>query len=347
MAKIANFVLYFSSTDRTMKLFLLAFFCLKAFCIDIVFVCNKNYSHLLAACIESILTNKNANDEITIHVLHPDFSDKVIGMLEKIVKTRGKINFIKFDINKLAKFPGTFHIMGYAKALVPEYLPNLNKALYLDVDTMVLKSLNFLWNTDISNVYAAVVQNQFYEKSIENNNESKYNGKYSNVAKFFNSGVMLLNLEKIRADQIDKKFFYEMENEPHYYGDQPILNYVFKNKVKYLEPKWNAQSNLFLDKKFENGPLELDVNELREAIKDPCIVHFCSKAYKSKFHFFQGAFLYFMHKTPWHKQAVQIHEECESLTILHSIDSINLLEFFKIKAVIFWQLLTHIYETYL
>lgn len=339
-------VLFISGSIRFMsKIVLLLIFLCQLFAIDIVFVCDNKYAHMLASSIESILSNKSGDDAINVYVISHNLSDAVIKNLRLVSASRANIAFIKFDIKRLSGYPKTFHIMGYAKCLIPELLPKLNKVLYLDVDTSVLTSLKPLWNTDIGNKYAAVVQNQFYEREIENNNERLYKGRYKNVQKFFNSGVMLMNLERMRADDMTNKFLYEMEHNRHHYGDQPIFNYLFHEDVLYLEPKWNAQSNLFLGEEGSNSHLLSTQEEILEARTSPSIVHFSGQEYKNKLHFFQGVFLYYMQKTPWRKQAFQIHNKCRSLTIVHAVDSVNILQFLKIKLELIVESIKYLIES--
>lgn len=337
-------VLFISGSIRFMsKIVLLLIFLCQLFAIDIVFVCDNKYAHMLASSLESILSNKSGNDAINVYVISHNLSDAVTKNLRIVSAGRANIEFIKFDIKRLSGYPKTFNIMGYAKCLIPELLHKLKKVLCLDVDTSVLTSLKPLWDTDIGNKYAAAVQNQFYEREIENNNERLYKGRYKNVRKFFNSGVMLMNLERMRAEDITNKFLYEMEYNKHHYGDQPIFNYLFNEEVLYLAPKWNAQSNLFLGE--DDSHIIATPAELVEAKTSPAIVHFSGQEYKNKLHFFQGIFLYYMQKTPWKKQAFQIHKECRSLTIVHAIDAVNILQFLKIKLELVIEAIKYLIES--
>lgn len=312
--------------------------------IDIVFVCDNNYAFMLATSIESILSNKNQNDDINIYVIHPDFEPKIVKNIRQVVRNRASVSFIKFDLEALKNYPKTFHIMGYAKALIPSLLLQINKVLYLDVDTIILGSLKPLWKTSLNDNYVAAAQNQFYEKIIESENRTKYRKRYKNVKLFFNSGVMLLNLKKMREDDIEKKFIYEMENHTHYFGDQPIFNYLFGEKVIYLSPIWNAQSNLFIHKNFDPGHLITPPIELKKAIANPVIVHFSGCHYIDKYHFFHGTFLYFMHKTPWRKLSRIVHEKGLEPMIDKTVDQLNLFEFLWIKISLFWKFIKYMVQ---
>ena len=111
---------------------------------------------------------------------------------------------------------------------------NYKKILYIDCDTIVMRDLSELYNTNIDNYYAGVVKDAYpvitgYNKKI-------------GIPNYFNAGVMLFNIEKIIQDGIhDKLNSNEILNKTkeNYYFEQDTYNIIFKDKVKYLHPKYN------------------------------------------------------------------------------------------------------------
>lgn len=319
------------------KLFVFLLIIVKLQSINVVFVCDNNYAHILATSIKSILENKAPTDKLFIYVIHPDFTENNINKLELMTGNEAKLQFIKFNIDALKNAPRNYHIMCYAKILLPKLLPNIAKILYIDVDTIILKSLQPIWDTDMTTLYVAAVQNQFNEETLINNHPASSSGKYKNPDKFFNSGVMLLNLEKIREDGMDQRLTHEMLEEKHYPGDQPIFNYVLNRRLIYLPPKWNAQSNLFTSKEYDSSHLISNDEDLLEATQDPCIVHFSGNEYKNDFHFFKYLFLSYMYKTPWRNIAFKMHKQISAITVVNVVDRTNMLKFLFIKLRIMWE----------
>lgn len=85
------------------------------------------------------------------------------------------------------------------KFKIADLLKNELKALYIDGDIVVRCDLAEIFNTDISNHFAAVVPDT---GSLYSNNPIVK--KYKN---YFNSGVMLLNLKELRNNAASEKLF--------------------------------------------------------------------------------------------------------------------------------------------
>ena len=86
------------------------------------------------------------------------------------------------------------------------------RALYLDVDIVVNGRIDDLCNAEISNIFLAAVDDL----------EMAYSAKY------FNSGVMLINLEYWRAYNVKEKVIEFVGRKPEVirFVDQDGLNFV-------------------------------------------------------------------------------------------------------------------------
>lgn len=115
------------------------------------------------------------------------------------------------------------------------------KAIYLDVDTMCLKDINELFSIDIEEYEFAA--------SLD------YMGSFWINRKYFNSGVLVINLERVRETKLfkycRKLIFIHYLKMP----DQTSL-FLMAKKVKYLERKYNEQRDIKEDtiiKHFNKG----------------------------------------------------------------------------------------------
>lgn len=214
---------------------------------NICFSLDNNYSMQLGVCIASILKNINTSEKFCFYVLDAGISSlnkKKIDMLKKIKDF--DITYVKVDESKFKNcpFPQTeihrnkvITIASYYRLVLPSLFPKIDKLLYMDVDTIVLDNLEELYNTDISGCYAAMAIDA----------EMGDNAPRLNLDKYFNAGVLLLYLEKLRQDGIEQKFFdYIDENrERIIYHDQDVLNSVLKGKIKVINGMYNVQINKF------------------------------------------------------------------------------------------------------
>jgi len=147
--------------------------------------------------------------------------------------------------------------------ILPDLI-NVEKLIYLDSDMIVNSSLRALWDTDLDDNYII---------AVEDANGKKYAKRFGlkSDSKFFNSGVILVNCNKWREDNIPKRAVeISMEHTGTKFGfDQTVLNQLFEGKVKFLDLKWNLQY----------CPINVwatydDKVEYNRAIQNPNIVHY-------------------------------------------------------------------------
>lgn len=209
---------------------------------NIVFSINKNYINLLCISITSLLEN-NHNRQINIYILHAALNSKnqkKIKRLEKFYNNL-KIYFILIDKNNFKNFKLNIKYISletYFRFLIPDILQE-NKCLYLDADTLTIKNLSELYNTDISEYYCAGCNDLFiehidYKKEIGLSKEDLY----------INAGVILFNLEKMRENKIADLLLHNTEKYSNIikYQDQDILNITCKNHILKLDSIYNYTS---------------------------------------------------------------------------------------------------------
>ena len=99
---------------------------------------------------------------------------------------------------------------------------------------MVIDNVTELFELDMNNYYAAGVLDQ----AIKYNFSTK--GIDIDKEHYINSGVCLLNLKKIREDNMVKKLNRFLNTHKLMYPDQDTINVVFKNKILFLDNKYNS-----------------------------------------------------------------------------------------------------------
>jgi len=171
---------------------------------------------------------------------------------------------------------------GYLRLLIPEIVPDhFGKALYLDSDLQVEASLTELWTQDLDGHPLAAVQAYgtpyvSYPLGIQ-----KYEDfDLSPDTPYLNSGVLLLDLDRWREDDIAQQIFtYLRDYREHVQmTDQEGLNVVLANDWKPLDLSWNVMSHLL---RFENWPAspfkERVAPRRTQLLETPKIHHFAGE----------------------------------------------------------------------
>jgi len=169
----------------------------------------------------------------------------------------------------------------WLRLYLPEILGGVRKALYLDADTFVAGDLTDLWNTPLDEAPLAAVAN-VVEPPLRGHVAALgvgYPGGY------FNSGVLLLNLEAMRArDTLDRLLRFALDRRQDLiWPDQDVLNAVFAGQWVPLHPRYNAQSSLW-----HPAGWAVEVfgdRDVREAKRAPVIRHFEGRGLCKPWHY--------------------------------------------------------------
>ena len=214
-----------------------------------------NYKVFDGVLISLLSAVKHTKESVHTYLLTMDLSDidenfKPISeaqrkFLEDMVKEKNANNSVKLiDITSLYKksmltsknlrnhFTPSAQLRLFAD-IVPE-IPD--KIIYLDTDTIVNSNLRELYYIDIHSYELACVKDLY---NWLNPNRWK-------VKKYFNSGVLLLNMKAIRKSKLFTKAREMVATKKMISPDQDALNFIVKKKLM-LPEKFNAK-----DKYYEN-----------------------------------------------------------------------------------------------
>lgn len=204
--------------------------------INIAMITDDNYVMPTLVCIQSI--KNNCSGKLNIHVFVNNVSPKNINSLKSVSSKSCDIIIYNCEdiINKYLTIDVNRHVSVTAiiKFFLPTMLNYLDKILYLDSDILVKGDLTILYKTNISNKYAAVVKDVLCIKNHQYMDSIGIKNQY-----YFNSGVMLLNLTKMRENNITKKLIDYRMNVKQHFIDQDAFNAIIGDNVIYMSYKYN------------------------------------------------------------------------------------------------------------
>jgi len=120
------------------------------------------------------------------------------------------------------------------------YLPeDVDKAIYIDADTIVVEPLENLWNIDLEGhpVAGAPDDAGFHQaRRLQLSADHRY----------FNAGVMVFDVARFRAMDIaaDVLSAFRRKGPDIVSQDQDLLNILFENDTKSLPLSWNAGTRI-------------------------------------------------------------------------------------------------------
>ena len=271
--------------------------------ISIALATDSNYVYPAIVTMTSVLENRNSsNTKIDFYVMisgnfDQDLKDKLFGLEKKY--SNCKVSLIDMN-DKMKSLYTSRHIVTatYYRLMLPSLLPNLDKILYIDADTLVQKDLTELFNCDLTGYYIAGVldgivpigsdkytlqQHVAWQKGY-NSYEEVLN--IPDMDQYVNAGVCLFNLKSMREDNIEEKLLKTAGENKFEWHDQDTLNVVCYGKIKILPLKYNVMSHYI----FENNADLHSAKEINIAKTSPCIIHYtANKPWQSPFAYPQSS----------------------------------------------------------
>lgn len=137
------------------------------------------------------------------------------------------------NVTKQTIFPSTgpcyktkYTYMILLKTALTKIFPYADKALILDVDTIVCADISPLWDWDLSHAYYAAV--------------TEPEGSRLRQRPYANFGVVMLNLHKLRIMNKDDDIIRELNTTFHPYPEQDAFNKICMNRFDPLPPEYNV-----------------------------------------------------------------------------------------------------------
>lgn len=217
--------------------------------VPIFFTVDKNYVPYLSVALLSLTHNTSDNCNYNIHIIYETLSDEEIEKLKKLEKSNVKIIFNKMMLglesitrrkeNELRE--NLFTLTIYYRLFLPSIFKEYDKGIYIDSDTCILSDVKELYDFDLKdNLFAGCT-----DMSCKNNkdlcNYFKMNAGVG-IDKYINSGVLVMNMKKLREVNFDLHFLYLLDKY-HFdtvCPDQDYINAMGKDNILNIPNEWNA-----------------------------------------------------------------------------------------------------------
>ena len=246
---------------------------------NICFATDDNYVKPTAIAIMTVLLT-NKDEEISIYILAQSLLEHNKNILRNVVQKyspKSKIEFCFLTDDIVSQFSSTIKesdhvsIATYFRLYIPSLIPkDIDRILYLDGDIICADSLRPLYETDLKDCSLVAAHDERTRDS-----ESFQRLKYPMENGYFGAGVLLINVDYWRKNNIQQKTldFVFKNKEICVWHDQDALNKILNGTVKFCHIKYNVYEHLYEN---ENNYLALFNKEIKEAVENPVIIHFCS-----------------------------------------------------------------------
>lgn len=276
---------------------------------NILYASNDGFVRHLGTSMYSLFDKNRDIEEIVVYVLSLGLSEENKEKLREIADRFGRsVEILELgDIRKRFDFvvdTGGYDISIMGRLFMGEMLPeSVERVLYLDCDTVVVRSLKKMWKEDLGDaIIGAVMEPTIYEAVKESIGLAKEDG-------YYNSGMLLVNLNRWREEHVQEKLlaFLKEKGGTLFASDQDLLNGALKGRIYTLMPEWNFFPNYryFSYKTLvQHAPSYTAVSKeaFRLAKKHPAIIHFMGDErpwIRGNLNHYRLAYDRYLEKTPW------------------------------------------------
>lgn len=213
--------------------------------IHLVVAADAKFFPGLAVTVASALATLPMGRTLNVHVLDGGLSPAMADALRRLAARIHPAAAVEFHPVDEARFDG-FHSgiansrMYYARLLVGSLIA-ADRALYLDVDVVVLDGLDDLWDREMGgNILLAAADRKIARLCDDCPwplSDAEAGGPY------FNTGVLLMDLARWREERIGERAM-QLAGEAGgkcRWHDQTALNYLLRGRIGGLPDEWNWQ----------------------------------------------------------------------------------------------------------
>lgn len=212
--------------------------------IPIFFAVDDNYVPHLCVALRSLIDNCSKKYDYQINILIDSLSDESRHTICEMQTDNIKVAFVSVE-EKLREICARLHMRDYyTKAtyyrfFIPEIFSQYDKGIYLDCDIVITDDISKLYNCHLGHNLAAAIPDEVIT-DIEVFAQYSENVLALPRRKYFNAGIMVMNLEEMRKFRIEERFA-EILNQRTFSvaQDQDYLNVLCRNRILYLSKSWN------------------------------------------------------------------------------------------------------------
>lgn len=259
--------------------------------IPIFFTFNDDYVVPAAVAFFSLLNRAKKDVFYHMFVLHHDITIQSQKLLQSVV---GRFSNASLSFYDTQNFLGEkwvrgnfednnknnkFTVDAVVRCFSSKFFPQYKKIIYSDVDVVFTDDISELWEIELEDSYIAGVRN--FAMKYHSIELSHLKPEHYNVLKdtYIAGGIWVLNLEKIREDNLESKMQEILEDETiiKRWNDQDIMNIACNNKVKHIPLNYIAYPYMLSHLQLPDFVSHYSQEELWDSIINPKIIHYADQ----------------------------------------------------------------------
>jgi lipopolysaccharide biosynthesis glycosyltransferase len=204
----------------------------------------------LAVMLRSLAANLEPDSRVEVYAVDDGIDPADKARVQASLTDRVKLHWVEPCRSTLASLPtwGRMPLTTYQKLTLGEWLPaHVEKVLWLDCDLLVLHDIAPLWSVDLAGRHVFAVPDQRVPFVSSRFGVAAYQDLgIAPQAKYFNAGVLLVNLARWRKDDVAGQAIHYLQTyrDRVFFWDQEALNGVLAGQWEELDAAWNSHPTI-------------------------------------------------------------------------------------------------------
>lgn len=288
--------------------------------IPVFLTIDDNFAKFASVVIASLI-KQSAGCHYQVILVHQGLSEAVMARLKQMQTEEVAVDFFYLD-RSLSEIDSReenrlrvdfFTLTIFYRLFLADCFPQFDKGIYIDSDTVITGDLSQLFAIDLGDCLIGAA----HDYSIEHVSPLiEYIEQALDLpfASYINSGVLLMNMKALRDEHFSEHFLHLLQTY-HFDSiapDQDYLNMICRDRILYLDEKWDAM------------PKELPTYA-HEAVAEPQLVHY--NLYYKPWHFsgvmYEDYFWDAAQNSPFYDEIVQEADEYTDEQRATDVDRLN------------------------
>lgn len=210
-----------------------------------IYAADDSYSMPLGTSIRSLVDTSVRSDGASILVFDCGLTETSRRRIRACTTAGWEIHYFRLPQEWCEDLPapGRFTRAAYARLFTDRVAEEADLAIYLDADTLVIRSIDKLLGVELGGMIAAGVQDE-YIPTIGSAEGIKDWTRFAldPQAPYFNSGVLVIDVGEWRRAEVGERALWYLKRARSglEYADQEALNFALHRKWNRLPTHWNV-----------------------------------------------------------------------------------------------------------
>ena len=214
--------------------------------IQIFYACDDGFVKFTIVSLFSMMQNASREHQYHIHVLHtniePETEKRMLAMADECFEISfDNVSGYLDDLCERLPLRDYYSNTTYYRMFIAEMFPEIDKAIYIDSDTIVQGDISEMYAIDIKDYDVAACHEQaMVQEDVYGTYVEKCLGLDRN--RFFNAGIILINCKSFRENNILERFVKLLGvYNCRVTQDEDYLNILCADRVLFLPQTWNSE----------------------------------------------------------------------------------------------------------